>query len=168
MLIIKPKRLLIYSKVFYFLSLGIILGSFIFCTSTKNTRGDISTMSYTPGNGSGFAYKDVSIEAEDFQLWVQENREQIIEVISALEEGYVLEIVGHTDSSGPREAQSDGRKGNVWYSTARAKAVYDALAESGIDPAKLSYAGVADDELLDVSDSTADYNRRVSFRVVQK
>ncbi len=135
-----------------------------FCSSTS--RGAVGGLMYSPG-GNGFAYKAVFVPEADFNKWASRNRKKIKQALSSMEKGYVLEVVGHTDSSGPRNARA-GRKGNIWYSTQRAKAVYQALLRQGFSRYKLRYRGIADDELLDSSDPRSRINRRISFRIVEK
>ncbi len=147
---------------------GILLAFFLCSTLTlcKTNRGALGGLSYSPG-GNGFGYKAVSVPRQDFNKWVYQNKKKIKQTLSSIEKGYVLEVVGHTDSSGPRHA-SGSRRGNIWYSTQRAKSVYNAMLRQGFSRSKLRYKGIADDELLDSSDDRASINRRVSFRVVAK
>lgn len=141
------------------------LSSLSLC-SGLGSRGAMGGLLYSPG-GKGFAYKSVGVPSGDFGRWASQNKAKIKKTINSLDKGYVLEVVGHTDSSGPRSA-SGKRKGNVWYSTQRARGVYNALVRQGFSRSKLSYKGIADDELLDSSEDTGRINRRVSFRVVSK
>jgi hypothetical protein len=119
--------------------------------------------------GKGWKYKNVSLDAQDFQKWYNQNKDKIMEVINNLGNDYVLEIVGHTDESGPREAQPElGKKGNIWYSTERAKGVYNALIKAGVDKNKIRAIGVAEDELIPGLDPYDQRHRRVTFRVNKK
>ncbi len=140
--------------------LSAFIGLNAYCSSVADD------LVYKPG-GKGFEYKVVTVSEGDFNKWAKENKEKINKTIDALEEGSVLLIVGHTDSSGPRTAVGN-RKGNVWYSTNRAKAIYNAMLRQGIKPSKLAFKGIADDELANSSDPKDQINRRVTFKVVSK
>ncbi len=80
-------------------------------------------------------------------------------------EGYALQVTGHTDSSGPRNAEGN-KKGNIWYSTQRAKNVYNALSNADVPTSHLTFTGVADDELLPGLDKYDQRHRRVTFKIV--
>ena len=141
--------------------------AFLIMQCGSSARGALGGLAYSP-QGNGFSYKSVRAPKADFARWASKNKGKIKKVIDSLEKGYVLEIVGHTDSSGPRNKTSNGRKGNIWYSTQRARSVYIALVSQGISRSRLRYKGIADDELLDSSEPRGQINRRVSFRVVKK
>ncbi len=120
---------------------------------------------YAP-RGKGWNYKDVSLDNQDFQRWYRQNVQKFQEVINNLGPGFVIEVVGHTDESGPREAEpATGKKGNIWYSTERAKRVYDALINAGISRDKLRFVGVAEDQLIPGLDPYDQRHRRVTFRI---
>ncbi len=161
----EKKHLLTWSSLKWSSFWLFALTLFVSC-SGATSRGAIGGLTYSPG-GNGFSYKSVSVPGRDFSKWAKQNKGKIRKTIASLENGFVLEIVGHTDSSGPRRA-SGGRKGNVWYSTQRAKAVYNALAGQGISRRRIRYKGIADDEIIDSSDTRGQINRRVSFRIVKK
>ena len=146
----------------FILLLTVIL-SLVVCSSG---RGAVGGLTYSPG-GNGFGYKSVSVPQGDFKKWASKNRSKIKDALGALEKGYVLEVVGHSDSSGPRNAVGN-KRGNLWYSRQRAASVYRALIAQGFRGSKLRYKGLADDELLDSSDERGAINRRVTFRVVKK
>ncbi|MCS7205857.1 MAG: OmpA family protein [Leptospiraceae bacterium] len=119
--------------------------------------------------GKGWNYKDVRLDSADFNKWYNQNKDRFMQVVNNLGDNLVLEIVGHTDESGPREAQPElGKKGNVWYSTQRAQRVYDALVKAGISANKLKVRGAAEDELIPGIDPYDQRHRRVTFRVVNK
>ena len=67
--------------------------------SSLGSRGAMGGLSYSPG-GNGFAYKSAAVPSGDFDRWVSQNRAKIKKTIDSLDKGYVLEVVGHTDSSG--------------------------------------------------------------------
>ena len=140
------------------------IGGLSYCAT--GSKGAMGGLTYSPG-GDGFAYKSVAVPRSDFREWANRNKGKIQKTVDSLEKGYVLEIVGHTDSSGPRNAVG-GRKGNIWYSTRRAKAAYNALISVGISRSKLRYRGIADDELLVGSEPDSQRNRRVNFRIRSK
>ncbi len=145
---------------------SIFLVGLTFCASA-GSRGAVAGLSYSPG-GNGYGYKGTGFSRADFAKWEANNRSKIRASIDSLEEGYIFEAIGHTDSSGPRTATSDGRKGNVWYAEQRASKVYEALIKLGYPRSKLGYRGVADDELLDSSDPQGAINRRVTFAIGKK
>ncbi len=156
------------SKINYSFCMNIFAIAFVslamtLCSSSRGAMGDIA---YSPG-GNGFAYKSVGVPQKGFSKWATQNKEKIQKTIDGLGDDSVLEIVGHTDSSGPREKKGS-RRGNIWYSTARARAVYNALIKNGFKRSKLSYKGIADDELLDSGEPNSQINRRVNFRIVSK
>ncbi|MCE9598700.1 MAG: OmpA family protein [Spirochaetia bacterium] len=126
----------------------------------------LSALAYSP-NGGGFPYKSTYVNPAEFNSWATKYKSQIETALSALPIGYKLQITGHTDSTGPRDG--DGmRKGNIWYSTERAKAVHDALIAQGIPKDKITYRGIANDEPLPAIASNDQMNRRVSFKVVKQ
>ena len=71
-----------------------------------------------------------------------------------------VEIGGHTDNTGSKAL-------NVELSKNRAKSVHDYLVEKGIDPARLSYKGYADEEPVASNDSVSGRakNRRTEFKI---
>ena len=132
----------------------------------ENCSSVPSDLVYKPG-GKGFDYKVVTVSEADFNKWARENKEKIDKTIKALGDKSVLMIVGHTDSSGPRNAVGN-KKGNIWYSTNRAKSIYNALLRQGIKAKNLAFQGIADDELVNKADPKNQINRRVTFKVVLK
>ncbi len=124
----------------------------------------LAELAYKP-TPEGFAYKSVDVPKESFTEWAKTNKESISKAIQQLPDGFVLQVTGHTCSIGPREAEA-AKKGNVWYSTQRARNVYQALKDSGIPAEKLSYKGIADDETMSGIETNDPKNRRVTFKVV--
>lgn len=119
---------------------------------------------YSPDN-DGYGYKEVAFPLSDQKYIEDELKKPLEEALNKVGDGYALQVTGHTCSIGPRN-QTGYKKGNVWYSTQRAKGVYDALVKAGFPKDKLTYKGVADDEpLLDVDPSDPE-NRRVTFKIV--
>jgi len=125
--------------------------------------GDITYSPY----GKGWAYKTTGVPAGDFKTWAGKFKPQIEKAIEAVGEGFALQVTGHTCSIGPREA-TDGKKGNIYYSTERAKAVFDSLSKVGIPTSRMTFVGVADDEPLSGLDTRDQRNRRVTFKIVQQ
>lgn len=129
-------------------------------------RSALTDLTYSP-YGKGFQYKIVSVPPGDFRNWLGQFRPQIEQALKAVGDGYVLQVTGHTCSIGPREAEPNlGKKGNIWYSTERAKNVFNALNSLGIPTDKMSVVGVADDEPLPGIDTKDQRNRRVTFKIV--
>lgn len=126
----------------------------------------LSVLSYSPA-GKGWAYKSTAVGPEA-DSWVSEHKSQIEDALNQVGDDYVLQVTGHTCTIGPRTAPGDGRKGNVWYSTQRAQAVYNALARAGIPRDKMSVKGVASDELVPGIPSDDQKQRRVTFQIVPK
>ncbi len=119
--------------------------------------------------GKGWKYKDVSLDNSDFQGWYNKNKENFMLIVNNLTDELVLEVVGHTDASGPQEAEPEtGKKGNIWYSTERAKKVYNALINAGIPKEKLKFVGVGESEHIPGVDPYDQSQRRVTFRVNKK
>ena len=116
---------------------------------------------------TGFAYKSSVVPKQDWDKWAEAAAPVVKEVINKLPEGYVLQVTGHTDGSGPEEAVGN-KPGNIKISTDRAKAVYNALKAKGIDSPKMTYKGVGSSELLPGVDPRDGANRRVTFKVVPK
>lgn len=128
--------------------------------------GALGSMSYSPGNG-GFAYKSTYVNPQEFQTWVAQFKPQIEQALNALAPGFKLQVTGHTDAVGPRDADGTGRKGNVFYSTERARAVYDALVQAGLPKDKMTFRGIANDEPVPGQDRDSQKHRRVTFKIVQ-
>jgi hypothetical protein len=126
----------------------------------------LGNLTYSP-YGRGWSYKNTDLPAADFNSWTSKFKGQIQQAVDAVGTGFVLQVTGHTCSIGPREA-TDGKKGNIWYSTERAKGVYDSLVKAGVSSASMTFTGVADDESLPGIDTKNQKNRRVTFKIVPK
>lgn len=89
------------------------------------------------------------------------SRSLIGEVASALRPclGAVIEVSGHTDRSGPEEA-------NIMLSTERAEAVRQALVRRGIPADALHVKGEGSAHPVEGLEPTDPANRRIEFRVV--
>lgn len=127
----------------------------------------LAEIAYSPG-GKGFPYKGVQVPASEVSKWAKDNKSAIESTLSKVPDGYVLQVTGHSDSVGPRTAPGDGRKGNIWYSEQRAKAVYNALIAQGVPKDKLTFGGAADDITSSMCGSDEACQRRVSLQVVEK
>lgn len=167
-----------------------MLGSLLMCQSGQTTQppeekkvedntakernlnlfelGKDLTFVYAP-YGKGWAYKDVSIDSNDFNQWFSQNKLEFLKLIDAIDVGFVLEVVGHTDESGPQEAEpATGKKGNLWYSQQRANRVCESLVKAGISKDKLRCIGVGESELIPGLNPLDQKHRRVTFRVNRK
>lgn len=132
------------------------------------TNQALADLTYSP-YGKGFNYKNTQVPRDDFQSWLEKFKPQLQKAIDAVDQGFVLQVTGHTCSIGPREAQPDlNKKGNIYYSEQRAKHVYDALIEAGLPAAAMNVVGIADDEPLPGIDTKDQRNRRVTFKLVEK
>jgi len=116
---------------------------------------------------TGFAYKSAVVPKQNWDKWATAAAPVVKEVLNKLPEGYVLQVTGHADGSGPEEPVGN-KPGNIKISTDRAKAVYNALKAKGIDSPKMTYKGVGSSELLPGVDPRDGANRRVTFKVVPK
>ncbi len=115
----------------------------------------------------GFAYKSSKLDTAKWDKWAQRVAPIVKEITTKLPEGYILQITGHTDASGPENPTGD-KPGNIKISTDRAKTVYDALKKANVDSPKITYKGIGSEELLKDYDSRAPEQRRVTFKIVQK
>ncbi len=127
---------------------------------------DLSTQNQQLANYSigGFAYKSSKLDNAKWDVWAYKAAPVVKEIIAKLPEGYVLQVTGHTDASGPEEPVGD-KPGNLKISTDRAKTVYDALKRAKINSPKITYKGIGSSELLPNFDSRAAEQRRVSFKI---
>jgi outer membrane protein OmpA-like peptidoglycan-associated protein len=128
---------------------------------------DISSLNQQLTNNSigGFAYKSSRLDSAKWDIWATKASPVVKEIISKLPDGYVLQVTGHTDASGPEEPEGV-KPGNMKISTDRAKTVYDALKRANINSPKITYKGVGSSELLNNYDSKAAEQRRVTFKIV--
>lgn len=171
-------------KVFAIRSLMVVLAlALAACSSSQSTSGSdrsgsnersagidvggaLGSLSYSPGK-AGFAYKSTYVNPQEFDTWVKEFKPQIEQALNALAPGFKLQVTGHSDAVGPRDADGSGRKGNIWYSTERARGVYDALVNAGLPKDKMTYRGVANDEPVPGEARDSQKHRRVTFKIVR-
>jgi len=127
----------------------------------------LSDITYSP-YGKGWQYKNTDVPPGDFTNWAGKFKTQISQALDSVGDGFLLQVTGHTCSIGPREAESaNNKKGNMWYSGERAKAVHSSLVKQGIPAGKMVFKGVADDEPLPGKDPKDQLNRRVTFKIVE-
>ncbi|MBX7059240.1 MAG: OmpA family protein [Leptospirales bacterium] len=126
----------------------------------------LAVLNYSP-NQAGYGYKSTG-PGSDVNTWVTTAKDQINQALSQVGDGYVLQVTGHTDSTGPRTAPGDGRRGNEWYSEQRARGVMAALVRAGVPADKMIAKGVADDEPVSGAASDSQVHRRVTFQIVPK
>jgi len=127
----------------------------------------LSDLTYSP-YGKGWRYKNVVVPPGDFTKWSGQFKAQIVQAIDQVGDGFQLQVTGHTCSIGPRnEEPANNKKGNVWYSEQRAKAVYNALIKQGIPAEKMVFKGVADDEPMPTKTPQDQLNRRVTFKIIE-
>ena len=124
----------------------------------------LQAVSYSPRN-KGYGYKSTAVGG-DFPTWSSAAKPQITQALSQVGDDYVIQVTGHTCAIGPRTAPGDGRRGNMYYSEQRAKAVRDGLVNAGVPANKLVVKGVADTQLLPGVDPKDQKQRRVTFQVV--
>jgi outer membrane protein OmpA-like peptidoglycan-associated protein len=134
---------------------------------TSARMPDISSQNEQLTNYSigGFGYKSSELDSTKWDAWAQKAAPIVKEIIDKLPEGYILQVTGHADASGPEEPEGD-KPGNIKLSADRAKAVFDALKKAGIDSPKIKYKGLGSSELLNTYDPRAAGQRRVTFKIV--
>lgn len=115
-----------------------------------------------------FGYKSYKLNKTKWMAWADKAAPIVKKILDQMPEGYVLMIVGHASAVGPEEPQPDGRKGNIYWSTQRAKVVYDALVAKGLPKEKMAYKGVGSSELDDRYPPRDNRQIRVTFRIVPK
>lgn len=139
----------------------------------QDTVGDNSTLisaqneQLTKSSIGGFGYKSSKMPANQWDSWAKSTAPVIKEILLKIPEGYVLQVTGHTDGSGPEQPEGN-KPGNSKISTDRAYTVYSALKKAGIDSPKLTYKGIGSSELLEGVDPKANEQRRVTFKVMPK
>ncbi|MCB1165235.1 MAG: hypothetical protein KDK33_03715 [Leptospiraceae bacterium] len=133
-------------------------------TPTVNEiREQLSQMDFVPNGGDGYSVMQVD-PGPDGILWLKNNAAHLSELSGYLPDGFVIELVGHTDSTGPRLA-GFGSPGNLWISRERARRLYEALIAGGFERQALRFSGVADDELISDLPADSPKQRRVTLTV---
>ena len=115
----------------------------------------------------GFGYKSSKLPAQKWDRWAKSAAPVVKEILQKIPEGYVLQVTGHADASGPEEPVGN-KPGNIKISKDRAYTVYSALKRAGIDSPKMTYKGIGSSELLDGVDPKGADQRRVTFKVMPK
>ena len=116
-----------------------------------------------------FDYKSAQLKQNKVMDLADKVAPVVKEVIAKLPQGYVLVIIGHANVRGPACATAT-KKGNVYWSEERAKAVYQALKDKGITSDKLVYMGAGEDPayLKEGVDKRSDEQIRVTFKIMSK
>ena len=115
----------------------------------------------------GFDYKSSEVPSWKYDAWAKVSAPVVQQTLTQVPDGYVLQVTGHTDSSGP-EQPVGAKPGNIKISTDRANAVHTSLRNNGITSDKLTYKGVGSSQPLADTPGTDPKQRRVSFVVVPK
>ncbi|MDY6935663.1 MAG: OmpA family protein [Spirochaetota bacterium] len=115
----------------------------------------------------GFGYKSSRLPSQEWRDWAEAAKPIVEDVITKIPEGYVLQVTGHADASGPEEPVGN-KPGNIKISNDRARTVFNALQNAGINSSKLTYKGVGSSDLLYTEDPRSPKQRRVTFKVVPK
>ena len=161
---------------------SIITGVIIFaliagCSSSPKVEKDsggeatelISAQNRQLANSSfgGFGYKSSKLPSAQWDSWAENAAPVIKDILAKIPEGYLLQVTGHADASGPEEPTGN-KPGNIKISTDRAYTVYSALQRAGIDSPKMTYKGIGSSELLEGVDPRSGEQRRVTFKVIPK
>lgn len=87
--------------------------------------------------------------------------QNIIDVAKSLDKNVFIEIAGHTDTEGDKQA-------NIKLSQNRAKKILSYLSSQGIDKNKFSTKALGSEQILRPESTPEDkkFNRRVSFKVI--
>lgn len=114
----------------------------------------------------GFKYKGSRLPRKQWNRWIRQTAKTIKAMLRDLPPGYVLQITGHSDSSGPEEPVGN-KPGNIQISTNRAKSVYNSLKRIGISMKRITYKGMGSSMLLSEEDPRSPKQRRVTFEIVE-
>lgn len=115
----------------------------------------------------GFGYKSSKVSPQKWDTWAKAAAPVVKGIIDKLPEGYVLQVTGHTDSSGPEEPVGN-KPGNIKISNDRAMTVFNSLKRQGITSPNMTYKGVGSSEPIEGVDTRDPSQRRVTFKVVPK
>lgn len=164
-------------KNFYLLILAGLVAFTFSCGGGKEVKkdvGDPNAALISTQNGQlanypldGFGYKSSKLDTAKWDKWAATASPIVKEILKKIPEGYVLQVTGHADASGPEQPEGN-KPGNIKISKDRAKTVYDALKRANITSPKLTYKGLGSDELVDGADPKAAEQRRVTFKVLPK
>lgn len=140
------------------------------CGTTQPSVGNDAVVSglnkqLAKASVGGFDYKSTTIPSWKYDAWAKVSAPVIQNVLTQVPDGYVLQVTGHTDSTGPETAVGD-KPGNIKISTDRAFAVHSSLKKNGITSSKLTYKGVGSSQPLPGVATDDASQRRVSFVVV--
>jgi len=114
---------------------------------------------------TGFAYKSSAVPGQQWKMWARVATPVVKDILGKIPDGYVLEVRGHADASGPEQPEGD-KPGNMNISRDRAQAVFKSLESAGIESRKITYKGVGSSELLTGYAPRSGQQRRVSFSIV--
>ena len=114
----------------------------------------------------GFKYKNSRVPRREWNRWIRQTAKTVKSMLVQMPQGYVLQITGHSDSSGP-EGPEGNKPGNIKISTDRAKAVYNSLRRIGISTKRITYKGMGSSMLLGDEDPRSPKQRRVTFEIVE-
>ena len=139
----------------------------------KDTGGEttkmISAQNKQLANSSlgGFGYKSSKLPRAQWDNWARNAAPVVKDILTKIPEGYVLQVTGHADASGPEEPTGN-KPGNIKISSDRAYTVYSALKRAGIESPRMTYKGIGSSELLEGVDPRSGEQRRVTFKVMPK
>ncbi|HNR87896.1 MAG TPA: OmpA family protein [Spirochaetota bacterium] len=114
-----------------------------------------------------FEYKSVALEKKEIAKWGEGVYPIIRDAIAKLPKGYVLQITGHADASGPEDVTSD-KRGNVYWSTERAMAAWQYLRGKGITSPQMTFKGVGSTDLIEGVDARDRRQRRITFKIIKE
>ena len=106
----------------------------------------------------GFPAWGGRVSSAELDAWAQQSKPVVEEIVKTMPEGYHLMIAGHASSGGPAAR-------NQTVSKARAKFVWEALSNAGMDMSKVQFKGYGSSFPLNAGDPGHESNRRVSFVV---
>jgi outer membrane protein OmpA-like peptidoglycan-associated protein len=138
--------------------------AFCFNCGTTQIKSDpvaIQNTKLAENPTSGFGYKSSKMPSS----WAKSVAPVVKDILKNLPEGYVLQITGHTDTSGP-ELPTGDKPGNLKISLERALTVYNALKNAGVDTDKMICRGVGSREPLE--NAPPEQQRRVTFKLVKE
>ena len=127
----------------------------------------VSEIRYPDGKTRpGFSYKKADVQ-NDFAAWADKNVGTIKSALEKIPADYAMEITGHTDAIGPEQAEGS-KKGNIYYSELRAKAMKEALTKKGVPGKRIVTRGVGSSSPVEGLDPKDPKNRRVTFSFIRQ